>query len=182
MAAAKTTAAKKNKSNYKSDRRPAWKPKLCCCPPRIALTGSTTMSCCPLNSKMFDDKQLLVRADANASVNPPGGPQVNADGSGGSEARNMLRKDVDLITVTVTYSFDWEVTADCDFAVRVLINGQVQADYNCAPKQGHVELSASKVVTWEELNTNPRESATAFIEAVDCAGLRSDCAVTLNEP
>jgi len=184
MAAAKKPATKRKpaaRKDARTDRKP-WKPKLCCCPPRIAVTGSTSVHCCPLNAKMFDDKELIVRSDANASVNPPGGPQVNADGSGGSEARNMLRKDVDLITVTVTYSFEWEVSADCDFAVRVWIDGQVSADLRCAPKQGQSELSFIKVVTMDELNTGPRGMATATVEAIDCGGLHSECALTLNEP
>ena len=179
---ARRTARQTPKRKISDDRD--WPPKEhCCCGPKATVWGGTSAKCCVISNKMLEDELLQVRADANASVSPPGGPQVNADGSGGSELRTMLRKDVDLIEAIITYRFEWQATGQCQpLAVRVRVDGQVQADIRCAPDRGHTELTVRKVQKAEEVNSAARDSATATVSVVDCAGNRSDCSFTLGEP
>jgi len=168
----------------RTDEMPVARPqKPCCCPPRVAAWGSTKGIMVAVGAKQLEDDELLVRADANASVNPPGGPAVNADGSGGSELRTRLRKDVDLLAVTVTYTFRWRVTAQCQpISVAVTIHGDVHAIIPCAPDEGSTSLSVRRVQTAEEVNLAPRASATATVVALDCHGTQVRCDVTLHEP
>lgn len=179
------TASRSKTRGVVTDRKPTdWPPrKLCCCPPHAALWGSSSAECCPLSNKMLEDEHLQVRADANASVNPPGGPAVNADGSGGSELSTMLRKDVDLVAVTICYRFEWHAHGNCKpLAVRVQVFGDVEADMQCAPERGHTELMYRKIQTVDEVNNAPRGNATAVVTVLDCSGQRSECTLVLREP
>jgi hypothetical protein len=162
------------------DAAPVHKP--CCCPPHVVVWGSTSIQMVPLSNQMLEDEQLQVRADANASVSPPGGPQVSADGSGGSEIRTRLRKDVDMLALVVGYRFEWEARGQCQpLSVRVDIRGDVVAEIPCAPERGHSELVMRRVLAANEINAGPRGSATATVTVLDCSGQTVSCRFTLRE-
>ena len=132
--------------------------------------------------KSAELEELKVRADANASIQPPSGPNVNADGSGGSELRTRLRRDVDLVESTTTYAFEWRVESACPVAVAVSIFGEVQARIPCAPDAGSSALSRRRLLEAGEVNSAPRGTATAVVVAVDCHGHEVRCQVELTEP
>jgi len=177
------SASRETRRRRSADDAP-WPAKdMCCCPPRIALSGGTWAKCCVIGNSLLEDDLLQVRADANASVNPPGGPQVNADGSGGSEMRTMLRKDIDLVEAVICYRFDWQAEGHCQpLAVRVQVDGDVRANMRCAPDHGHTELTMRKVQKAQDINTAPRGTATATVTVQDCSGQRAQCSLTLYEP
>ena len=156
--------------------------KPCCCPPRVLVWGSTSSQTVAVTNKMFEDEELKVRADANASIQPPSGPNVNADGSGGSELRTRLRRDVDLVESTTTYAFEWRMESACPVAVAVSIFGEVQARIPCAPDAGSSALSRRRLLEAGEVNSAPRGTATAVVVAVDCHGHEVRCQVELTEP
>ena len=67
-------------------REKDYKPQeLCCCPPRAMVWIDTRTSCCFIENQIDMKRQLLARADAVASVQPPAGPSVNAESGGGTQ-------------------------------------------------------------------------------------------------
>ena len=169
----------KDDKGYTDPLPPPDKP--CCCPAHVRVWGCTSQVLASLPNEWIEDKEMKTRADANASVSPPGGPQVNADGSGGSLIRTRVSKEVDLVMVTVTYKFEWDVMADCKQAVTVVVLGDVNTRVRCAPEKGHIELSRSRVMTMAEVNRSPRGNATATVTATDCSGSSVSCDFTLFE-
>ncbi|MCZ6605080.1 MAG: hypothetical protein O7A03_08040 [Alphaproteobacteria bacterium] len=120
-----------------------------------------------------------VRADANASVRPPGGPDTNADGSGGSELRTRLRKEIDAIALIKSFTFRWRVETTCrPVRVTVTISGDVNTYIDCASETGSTELSSIKFLEAAEINSDS-SSALITVDAIDCTGETSSCSLEL---
>ena len=124
-------------------------------------------------AKKRTDKPSDGNARTDASTNPPGGPAVNADSSGGSELRTRRRKDVDVVAVAVTCR---------PLSVAVTIHGDVNAGIHCAHEEGSRSLSVRRVQTVDEVGQAPRSAATAVVVALDCHGAEVQCDLRLNEP
>src|SRR5688572_4223811 len=82
---------------------PARENELCCCPP-VTRTWVQTESTAVFVENAIDMKRrLAVRADANAAIRPPGGPNTSGDGSGGSQLDEGLLKAQGKVYRTDTY-------------------------------------------------------------------------------
>jgi hypothetical protein len=155
--------------------------KLCCCPPVCELWGSTYVTPLALGNKMEEDEALQVRADANASVKPPGGPDTDADGSGGSELKTRLRKDVDVVVLVTKYRFEWRVQAQCrPVQITLDVDGTVHFHGECLPDSDAVELSFVEALEYAELRTRQPRPARASLAVTDCAGKSCGCTIALS--
>jgi hypothetical protein len=145
--------------------------------------GSTYSNSVALGNKVEEDAQLQVRADANASVMPPGGPNSDADGSGGSDIKTRLRKDVDAIVLTSRYRFEWMVETTCrPVGVSINIDGEVSFSEECLPESGFLELWVVKALEFAELRSRTRGRANAVMTVDSCCGDQVTCSMFLIEP
>jgi hypothetical protein len=156
---------------------------LCCCPPRALLWGGTCSTSVTVGNLIDMKRRLQARADSNASIKPPSGPDSNADGSGGSQIDEGTLKPVDFILKTDTYKINWKAESNCKpVSVSLSVGGSVVFSQSCLPEDGGVELSSAKVFSIEEFKNRRHGTVVATLSVTDCTGMSGDCSITLYEP
>ena len=127
---------------YRKKKQELPRQKLCCCPPRAMVWIDSRTSCCFIENQIDMKRRLQVRADAAASVQPPGGPAVNAEGAGGSQLDEGTYKDQGKVYRTDTYTIHWKAEGECrPLSVELHVSGEIGYDADCLPEKGEVTIS-----------------------------------------
>jgi len=143
----------------------------------------TRSECCFVENKIDMKRRLQARADANASLRPPGGPDTNADGSGGSQLDEGTMKDQGKVYRTDVYTIHWKAEGLCrPLQVRLLVDGAREWQGNCLPEEGKVTLSRSYLM--EPPTYAPQGPATlaATLFVQDCAKQTARCRNQVDRP
>jgi hypothetical protein len=154
--------------------------ELCCCPPRARIWIETRSVAEFVENKIDMKRRLMVRADANASVRPPAGPDVNADGSGGSQLDEGTMKDQGKVYRTDTYIVHWSTEGHGDLEVSIDVPALGWAG-TWLEKSGQVELARSFILE-PPYTAPPPDSVTARILVRDCCGYRVEHSQTARRP
>jgi hypothetical protein len=147
--------------------------ELCCCPPVVRVWIETHTTATFVENKIDMKRRLQVRADANASIQPPGGPGVDADGSGGSELDEGTFKDQGKVYRVDEYTVHWKVQGHGDLQVSLEISGAVRYSANWLPCEGSIAVCAPRVLLPPNYS-NPSQ-ITATVRARDCMKQSASC-------
>ncbi len=158
-------------------REKDYKPQeLCCCPPRAMVWIDTRTSCCFIENQIDMKRQLLARADAVASVQPPAGPSVNAESGGGTQFDETTFKDQGKVYRTDTYIIHWKADGQCwPLSVQLHVDGEVDYAADCLPEEGEVTLSHAYMLEPPDYLPQGSGKVTATLNVADCTRMRAVC-------
>jgi hypothetical protein len=160
------------KARKDSDASPSGN-ELCCCRPVARVWIETRSTATFVENKIDMRRRLQVRADANASIQPPGGPGVDADGSGGSELDEGTFKDQGKVYRIDEYTIHWKVQGNGDLQVSLEISGSVQYTADWLPLEGAITVCSPRVLLPHDY-ANPSQ-ITATVSAQDCMKQSATC-------
>ena len=165
----KTYRVRKTVKDYKPQ-------ELCCCPPRAMVWIDTRTSCCFIENQIDMKRRLQVRADAAASVQPPAGPAVDAEGAGGSQLDEGTFKGQGKVYRTDTYTVHWRAEGQCrPLSVQLRVNGEIDYVADCLPEEGEVTLSQSYMLEPPDYLPQGSGQVAATLSVADCARTRAVC-------
>ena len=147
--------------------------ELCCCPPVARVWVETRTAATFVENKIDMKRRLQVRADANASVRPPVGPDVNADGSGGSQLDEGTLKDQGKVYRTDAYTVHWQVEGDGPLQISLRLSGAVAYDAGWLPVAGNLTVSRNYLLEPPAYDPGGDAFLTAYVEAVNCRGQKA---------
>lgn len=146
---------------------------LCCCPPTASVYIETSSRAVFVENEIDMKRRLMVRADSNASVNPPSGPDVNADGSGGSQLDEGTFKKQGKVYRTDCYTVHWHAHGDGPLRVRLTLNGAVSWSADWLPTSGKTAVSANHLLEPPDYSPRVTTRVTARLEVFNCQQQRA---------
>ncbi|MCP4727815.1 MAG: hypothetical protein GY863_22445 [bacterium] len=117
-----------------------------CCMPTGRLYIGTKSVAKYVENSIEMKRRLQVRSDANASLKPPGGPDTNADGSGGSQIDEGLLKDQGKVYRTDEYEVNWTAEGFGPLRVMLELSGAIAYTADWLPSEGSVTLSKNQLL------------------------------------
>lgn len=169
--------------NARGGDAPPPKTEPCCCDPLAMVWIDARTECCFIENKIDMKRRLQVRADANASLKRPGGPETNADGSGGSQLDEGTLKDQGKIYRTDLYTIHWRAEGQCQpLRAQLQVGGEVDYVANCIPNSGEVTLSRTYMLEPPNYAASVPGSVTATLTVEDCAHKTAKCENTVQRP
>lgn len=152
---------------------PAHDHDLCCCPPRAMLWIDARTHSIFVENKIDVKRRLQVRADANASIRPPAGPDSDADGSGGSELEEGTLKEQGKVYRTDYYTIHWRAEGQCQpLLVALRVGGAKDYFAGSISPSGSVTLSATYMMEPPYVPQGP-DFLEAELLVRDCARLEA---------
>lgn len=157
--------------------------ELCCCPPRALVWIDSRTSSIFVDNKIDMKRRLQVRADANASIRPPGGPDTNADGSGGSQLDEGTLKEQGKIYRTDIYTIHWKAEGQCrPLRVMLSLEGAITNSIDCLPEEGELTQSVTYILEPPHYIPPGSDSLTATLNVQDCTKQVSKCQNMVKRP
>ena len=164
-------------------RRRTQTPAAGCPPPEVRLNGCATVKATRIVEAIDLTQQEVQRADAHASVMPPGGPDADAAGSGFSDTRNLVVKPKDCVVLNTSYEVDFVAVGGCPpYVVEIATSGAVTAQFTNLQRAGKLALATSKIVEGDAFNLRARESLLVDATVRDCADGVGVCKLEIPEP
>ena len=150
-------------SDFKSSR------ELCCCPPAAMVWIDSRVECCFVENQLEMKRRFTVRSDSNASLNPPGGPATNADGSGDSQIDEGTLKEQGKVYRTDIYTVHWKAEGDCrPLEVTLDVSGARTWYGSCLPLEGEVTMSKSYMMKPPEYTPQGENYLKAVLRVKSC--------------
>jgi hypothetical protein len=150
-----------------------FKSELCCCPPVAHIWIDSRSHCCFIENEIDMSRRLLARADANASVRPPGGPEVDAEGAGGSQLDEGTFKKQGKVYRIDEYTIHWEAVGQCrPLDVNLRVGGDLAYQARHLPERGDVVLSHAYILEPPNYDAPTKVGINATLVVSDCAGNR----------
>jgi hypothetical protein len=143
--------------------------ELCCCPPIARVWIETRSVATFVENKIDMKRSLRVRADANAAIQPPGGPGVNADGSGGSQLDEGTMKDQGKVYRVDEYIVHWKAEGEGSLRVRLGVTGAVQYSADWLPAEGAITMSRTFLLEPPDYALSAPSAVTARLDVGNCA-------------
>lgn len=149
------------------------KSQLCCCPPMAHIWIDSRSHCCFIENEIDMRRRLLARADANASVRAPGGPEVDAEGAGGSQLDEGTFKKQGKVYRIDEYTVHWEAEGHCQpLEVNLRVSGDISYQARRLPQRGQVVLSHAYILEPPNYDAPTKVGINATLLVADCAGNR----------
>ncbi|MEX2283981.1 MAG: hypothetical protein WEE89_15960 [Gemmatimonadota bacterium] len=129
-------------------------------------------------------RRLLARADANAAIRAPGGPEVDAEGAGGSQLDEGTMKPQGKVYRVDEYTIHWQAIGQCrPLSVSLVVNGDRNYIANGVPETGQVALSVAYMLEPDnDYDPTGKVGITAVLTVIDCAGNRVQNRNTAQRP
>ena len=128
-------------------------------------------------------RRLLARADANASVRAPGGPEVDAEGAGGSQLDEGTFKKQGKVYRIDEYTVHWEACGQClPLDVALTVGGDVDYRAQHLPERGEVVLSHAYILEPPNYDAPTKVGINATLAVSDCARHRVVNGCTIPRP
>lgn len=146
---------------------------LCCCPPVAHIWIDSRSHCCPVENEIDMKRRLLANATGAAAVRLPGGPEVDAEGSGGTQLDEGTFKKQGKVYRIDEYTVHWKADGQCrplDVALRV--NGDVSYQARHLPECGEVVLSHAYILEPPNYDSPTKTGINATLIVADCSGNR----------
>jgi len=118
------------------------------------------------------NEQLQVRADVDAAIKPPAGPDTNADSSAGSELKVDTLKGQGKVYRSDIYTIHWKAEGHGQpLHVNITISGACNWSVTWLPLEGQVTLTRAYMMYPPNYSPpNDTEYLIARIDATDCMG------------